>query len=96
MGNMENDRRTTLPILPGFGGCHLLFFQNASSRAILTGHGRGATAESAKKECHTAEHGNPERDRALRPARGKEWEYRVVAANKAGEGEPSNTAPAVL
>jgi hypothetical protein len=28
--------------------------------------------------------------------RGKEWEYRVVAINKAGEGEPSNTTAAVL
>ncbi len=28
--------------------------------------------------------------------RGKEWEYRVVAANKTGEGEPSNAVAAVL
>ena len=26
---------------------------------------------------------------------GKGWEYRVVAVNKAGEGEPSNTVMAV-
>ncbi len=28
--------------------------------------------------------------------RGKEWEYRVIATNKAGEGVPSNTVAAVL
>ena len=28
--------------------------------------------------------------------RGKEWEYRVIAVNRAGEGIPSNTVMAVL
>lgn len=28
--------------------------------------------------------------------RGKDWEYRVIAVNKAGEGTPSNTAAAVV
>jgi len=28
--------------------------------------------------------------------RGKEWEYRVIAVNKAGEAQPSNTVMAVL
>ncbi|MCI5227572.1 MAG: fibronectin type III domain-containing protein [Candidatus Electrothrix sp. AX2] len=28
--------------------------------------------------------------------RGKEWEYRVIALNKAGESEASNTVTAVL
>ncbi len=28
--------------------------------------------------------------------RGKDWEYRVIAVNKAGEGLPSNTVDAVL
>jgi len=28
--------------------------------------------------------------------RGKEWEYRTIAVNKAGEGQPSNTVMAVL
>ena len=28
--------------------------------------------------------------------RGKDWEYRVIAVNKAGEGVPSNTVAAVV
>ena len=28
--------------------------------------------------------------------RGKEWEYRIIAVNKSGEGMPSNTVMAVL
>lgn len=28
--------------------------------------------------------------------RGKEWEYHVIAVNKAGEGQPTNTVMAVL
>ena len=28
--------------------------------------------------------------------RGKDWEYRVIATNKAGEGVPSNTVAAVV
>jgi hypothetical protein len=28
--------------------------------------------------------------------RGKDWEYRIIAVNKAGEGMPSNTVAAVL
>jgi len=28
--------------------------------------------------------------------RGKDWEYRIIATNKAGEGVPSNTVAAVL
>ena len=28
--------------------------------------------------------------------RGKDWEYRIVATNKAGESVPSNTVAAVL
>jgi len=28
--------------------------------------------------------------------RGKQWEYRVLAVNKAGEGQPNNTVMAVL
>lgn len=28
--------------------------------------------------------------------RGKEWEYRVIAVNKAGDGDPGNTVAAVL
>lgn len=28
--------------------------------------------------------------------RGKDWEYRVIAVNKAGESEPSNMVVAVL
>ena len=28
--------------------------------------------------------------------RGKDWEYRVIAVNKAGEGIPSNTVAAVV
>ena len=28
--------------------------------------------------------------------RGKEWEYRVITVNAAGEGAPSNTVAAVL
>lgn len=28
--------------------------------------------------------------------RAKDWEYRVIAVNKAGEGIPSNTVDAVL
>lgn len=37
-----------------------------------------------------------ESETTLNQERGKDWEYRVIASNKAGEGMPSNTVAAVL
>jgi hypothetical protein len=35
-------------------------------------------------------------DTLVEQAKGKELEYRIIAVNKAGEGEPSNTEMIVL
>jgi hypothetical protein len=49
----------------------------------------GATDSVSRKEAESeATLNNQER--------GKEWEYRVIAVNKAGEGAPGNTVGAVV
>jgi len=64
----------------------------------------GAAVASYKIECHERPAGDwtlisvaLECEATLNnQERGKDWEYRIIAVNKTGEGAPRNTAAAVV